>query len=142
MAVSYHDLFVKNGIPIAESEALNDCLAEFIVKRGTRSTSVFQMIRYVLNIHDENNRIQAGKNVFGARWEDVTQEDLEAYMNYESLERVPSHSITKEDVADLKYIYAAMGDLIEALDREDIDEQKFNDALARYYVGFAKLKQE
>lgn len=141
MATNYHELFVKNGIPVSESDTLNDCLHEFIIRRGQRGTSVFDMIRYILNIHDERNRNTAGLHAFGAKWQDVTQEELEAYLNLADLERVPSHSVTKQDVEDLKMAHKALGDLIGSLEGER-DERAFEDALARYYVAFAKLNQE
>lgn len=141
MATDYHELFVKNGIPVSTSDTLNDCLSEFIVKRGQRSTSVFDMIRYILNIHDEENRRRAGLYAFGARWEDVTQEEIEDYLNLSDLERVPEHSISKQDVEDLKMAHTALGDLIESLEGER-NERAFEDALARYYVAFAKLTKE
>lgn len=142
MSAGYYEIFVKNGIPLAESETMNDCLSEFILRRGKRSTSVFGVIRFLLNIHDEDTRIRSGKNIFGPRWEDVTQQDLEDYMKYESLEKVPAHSITKADVEDLKYIRDALNGLIEALDGEHADERLFEESLAKFYMGFAKIKQD
>lgn len=141
MYVKYEAKFKKAGIPVSDSLTMNKCLEHFIKKRKTRVTSVFNTLNYVLNIESAEAMKRAGVMVFGEKFLELELDEIENYMKLASLEVVPSHSISKEDIDNLEYMYIALGDLITSLKVEGTSEDVFNDALARFYMGVAKISK-